>query len=343
MKQFLKEAAIRLSVMSWIQKRTVYLVKSTLRSHEYASAERALICQLLVDLGTSLTTSISDFETSYHQEKSFDASYERNLADLLCETGDYNGALTLLHRIPRTHIRVQDLNKIFQLGNTLCERAKIIPKLLGAEDMPIISASFGRLDVLVLLYSLLAAPSGHRIDYETFIKKSFMWPWIRRSVQAQLQDQSGAPVDWQPTRFDTQFRDAFGHSILHAAIIFQDEKLDAIIDNTLELEQEDVRAYLSTAWPSYAPGFTPLACSASFLGDEYDLFLELCTFSRRYLCCGSGAGTTGHKFCALHCALRNQEDDVAEALVQRSIEQKVDISDCCWWAMMLSRVQMLYY
>lgn len=223
---------------------------------------------MLVDVGTSLSTSFADFETPYQQEKSFDAYSELILADLLCETGDHNGALALLHRFPRTHIREMDLKRVFQLGVALCERVKTIPKLLGAEDMPMISAAFGPLDVLVLPYSLLATPSSHRIDYETFMKKSFMWPWIRRNVQAQLQDQPGEPVYLHPTVLDTQFGDAFGHSILHAAIISQYEQIDAVIDDISGCAQEDVRADLSTAWASYAQGLTPLACSASSLNYE---------------------------------------------------------------------------
>lgn len=328
-KQLLEESASRLT---WIQKRTLHLVISTLRSHEHSPAERMLICQLLVDLQTSFRTSTADSGTLYHEEKSSDASYERNLSDLLCESGDYNGALTLLHRIPRTLLRVQDLNRIVQLGVALCARAKNIPKILGAEDISMISAAFERLDVLVLPYSLLDAHFSHRIDDGIFIKKSFMWPWIRKSVQAQLQDQPGALVDWQPTRLDTQFRDAFGHSVLHAAIYSQDyDNIIAIIKDALKHGQ-DVTAYLSTAWPSYAPGLTPLACSASSLG-VLGLFSTLLTFSGKVLCCGSGAGTTGHEFCALAGALRNQGKPAVKALVHVSTEQKVDISDCCWWAM----------
>lgn len=333
MKQFLEKIASRLRALSCIQKRTFSRVKSTLQSHKHSSAERMLICQVLVELETSFNTSISDLETVNHRQNFAFATTQRNLAALLCRTGDYHGALTILHRIPLSQIEEKDLKRIVQLGVALCARAKTLPVVLGLGDDPMISAVFECLDVLVLPYSLLAAHSSHWIDNEDFIKKSFTWPWIRRSIQAQQQDQPGAPVDWRPTRLDTQFRDAFGHSILHAAIYSQDDdSIPEVIEKSSELGREDVRMYLSTIWPSYAPGFTPLACSASSLGD-WEIFHALLSFSGTEVCCGLGTGTAGHQFCAVAFAIRNHEIEVVKTLIRRSTQQNFHISDCCKWAM----------
>lgn len=333
MKQFLEKVASRMRALSWIQKHTLSRVESALQSHEYSSAERMLICQLLVDLETSFSAFTSDLETVNHQGDPVFASTQRDLAAMLYETGDYHGALTILHRIPLAQIEEKDLSMIVQLGVALCARAKILPKVLGIDDDPMILAVFECLDVLVLPYSLLAAHSSHWIDSESFIKKSFMWPWIRRSIQEQLQEHPGAPVNWRPTRLDTQFRDAFGHSFLHAAIYSQDDdNIAAIIEKTWELGQEDVRAYLSTAWPSYAPGFTPLACSASSLGD-WKIFHALLSFSGKDLCCRPRTVTASHQFCALAFAIRNHEIEVVKTLIQRSTQLGFNILYCCRWAM----------
>ncbi|KAI7779376.1 hypothetical protein LA080_000953 [Diaporthe eres] len=333
MKHFLEKLASRMRALSWIQKHTLSRVKSALQSPKYSSAERMLICQVLVELETSFSTSISDLETVNHRQNPAFATTQRNLAALLCRTGDYQGALTILHRIPLSQIEGNDLKRIVQFGLALCARAKTLPKVLGIGDDPMISAVFECLDVLVLPYSLLAANSSHWIDSGDFIKKSFTWPWIRRSIQAQLQDQPGAQVNWRPARLDTQFRDTFGHSILHAAIYSQDDGIiTAVIENSLELGREDVRVYLGTACPSYAPGFTPLACSASSLGD-WEIFHILLAFSGKDVCCGSRTGTAGHRFCVLAFAVRNHEIEVVKTLIQRSSQQRFNISDCCQWAM----------
>lgn len=339
MKQFSEKVAIRRRSMSWIQKRTLHLVKSTLDSHNHSSVESMLICQLLVDLQTCFSTVTPDSETLHLQENdwnAFDASYERNLADLLCETGDYNGALALLHRIPLTHIRKQDLNKMRLLGIELCSEMMLVtfPKILGTDDDPMILDVFEHLDALVLPYSLLAVHSSEWIENEDFIKKSFLWPWIRRSIQVQLKDQPGAPLDWQPTTLDRRFRDAFGHSFLHAANYSQGTyDVMAIINKTLELGQEEVRARLSTACPTYAPGFTPLACLTSSLGG-LDVFpLKDCNIiGALFVCCGSGTGRTGHQFCALAFAIRDNEVRVAEAWLRILTQQVFDIAHCCLWA-----------
>lgn len=336
MQPFSKKATDRLHAMSWIQKRILHHVRSTLNSKGHSSAERILICQLLVDLETSFSTSISDSEALYHQGNTFDASYGRNLADLLCASGDFNGALSLLHRIPLAYIREQDLIRMTQLGVTLCSRMMMIPKILGIDDDLMILDVFANLDVLILPHSLLAVYCRQWFNDGDFIKQSFMWPWIRRSIQARLKEQpgaSGAPVDRRPTRLDPQFRDVFGHSFLHAAIFCQDiEYSRAIIQKCLEFDQEDVRASLSTAWPSYALGLTPLALSASsFAGRE--TFHTLLSFSGKAICCGSQSGAVSHNFCALACAIRNQDNAFVEALFQISSQQKVNITECCEWAM----------
>lgn len=277
MKHFLEKLASRMRALSWIQKHTLSRVKSALQSPKYSSAERMLICQALVELETSFSTSISDLETVNHRQNPAFATTQRNLAALLCRTGDYQGALTILHRIPLSQIEGNDLKRIVQFGVALCARAKTLPKV--------------------------------------------------------LQDQPGAQVDWRPARLDTQFRDTFGHSILHAAIYSQDDGIiTAVIENSLELGREDVRVYLGTACPSYAPGFTPLACSASSLGD-WEIFHILLAFSGKDVCCGSRTGTAGHRFCVLAFAVRNHEIEVVKTLIQRSSQQRFNILDCCQWAM----------
>lgn len=329
---FLEGIKRRIYALSRMQKLTLNYVKSQLDSHKYSSAERSLICQLLVDLETSFSAFASDIGTKYRQGNSVFGAHQRDLATLLCESGDYDGALSLLHRIPLVQIVEKDLHDMLQLGVALASRMKMIPKILGIDDDPIILDILESLDVLILPYSFLIIHSCQWINNDAFIKKSFMWPWIRRSIQATLRDRLGKEVDWRPTRLDTQLRDAFGHTFLHAAIYSQDNEHILAIIKSLELGQEDVGACLSTAWPSHAPGFTPLACSASSLGGR-EIFQTLLSFSRKNICCQPSTGTTSHEFCALAFAIRNHETDVVKALVQRSTQQICDISDCCRWAM----------
>lgn len=331
-RDFLEGIKSRIYALSRMQKLTSNYVKSQLESHRYSSAERSLICQLLVDLETSFSAFTSDIGTKYRQGNSVFAAHQRDLAALLCESGDYDGALSLLHRIPLVQIVEKDLNEILRLGVALVSRMRVIPKTLGIDDDPVILDILESLDVLILPYSFLIIHSCQWINNDAFIKKSFMWPWIRRSIQGQLRDRPGKEVDWRPTRLDTQLRDAFGHTFLHAAIYSQDNEHILAIIKGLELGQEDARACLSTAWPSHAPGFTPLACSASSLGDR-EIFHTLLSFSRKNLCCESSTGTTSHEFCALAFAIRNHGTDVVKSLVQRSTQQMCDISNCCKWAM----------
>lgn len=328
-KGILRKATNRLHAMCRIRKVALDHLKSLLESYKHPSAERVLICQLLIDLETSFDTFASDSETAYHQQNQLFAAHQRDLAALLCKTGDSNGALSLLHRIPLSQLGEKDLDRIMQLGAALCSRMKAVPKILGIGDDPIILDV--SLDVLVLPYSLLAVHSRQWIDNEGFIKKSFMWPWIRRSIQSQMRDNPGEPVDWSPTRLDTRFRDAFGHSFLHAAIYSQYNDYITDIVKEFDFDQEDVRAYLSTACPSYAQGFAPLACSASSLTD-WEIFRAFLSFSGKDLCCGSSGIVPGHTFCALAFAIHNRDNAVVKALVQRSIQQKVNISECCKWA-----------
>lgn len=326
-----------------IEKLTTDHVKSLLESqvNKRSSAERMLICQLLVDLQTSFNTYCLGSGALYPQGNPYDGSYERNLASVLCQAGDYNGALALLHRISYQQIRQQDLSRIVQLGTALCARMKLIPEALGIGDDPMVSAVFECMDVLVLPYNLLAEYPSHGTGTDEFIKNSFMWPWIRRSIRAQLKDQPEAPIDWSATRLDFQFRDCFGHSFLHAAVFSQDD-FDSwgIIRTSLADGQENAMARLKTTWPSYAQGFTPLASSVSSLAvresldkDNWESFDTLLSFSNRDLCCGSNIGLAQHKFCALAFAIRCEETEVVENLVRRSVQQGVDISDCCHWVM----------
>lgn len=328
MKYFWKLVTDRLHAISTIQQRTLHHVKSLLNSQHH-SAERILICQLLFNLETCFTASVFHSEALYHRGDVFTAQLSRrNLANLLGESGDHNGALCLMHRIPLPAIREHDLVEMTHLGVALCSRMKTIPEVLGIGDDLMILDIFANPDVLILPYSVLSVQS----NVENFIKQSFMWPWIRRSIQARLKEQPGAPVDRRPTRLDPQFRDVFGHSFLHAAIYCQDSDYSwAIVKKTLESDQEGVRASLSTAWPSYAPGLTPLALSTSSLAD-WETFHDLLSFSGKDLCCGSEHDAATHDFCALACAIRNQDNAAVEALVQRSSQQKVDVTECFQWA-----------
>lgn len=154
-KPFLEGIKSRLHALSRVQKLTLNHLKSQLESDKYSSAERSLICQLLVDLETSFSAFTSDIGTKYRQGNSVFAARERDLAAFLCESGDYNGALTLLHRIPLAQIGKTDLNRIMQLGVALCSRMRMIPKVLGIDDDPIILDVLESLDVLILPYGFL--------------------------------------------------------------------------------------------------------------------------------------------------------------------------------------------
>lgn len=325
-----------------IERLTKDHVKLLLESQadKHSSAERMLICQLLVDLERSLSSdSVRDMAAADQEQKYPSGDDQRNLAALLCETGDHNGALSLLYKIPRHDLGIQDLRSIVKIGTVLCARMKLIPEALGIGDDPMVSAVFEQMDVLVLRHHLLVDYPNQGTDPDAFIRKSFMWPWIRRSLWAQLKDQSGAPMDWSATRLDLQFRDFFGHSFLHAAVLSQDYyNYWEFIKTSLDSGQESAMAQLQTTWPCYAQGFTPLASSVSPLAargsvDTWELFKALLSFSNVDLCRGSSNGTARHEFCALACAVRCRDTAVVEALVQRSARQGVDISDCCLWVM----------
>lgn len=336
---FLKNMAKRLGALSRIQKITSQHVKSLLQSRKHSSAGRMLICQLLVDLETSLSTFTSGSGTSHNQADPLHVSDQRHLAALLYENGDFHGALTLLHRVPHAQIGGTDLKRMMKFGVDLCSRMKRLSKVLGIyDDLMVLDRNiFGNLAPLVLPYSLLAERSNYWIDDEAFIKKSFIWPWIRISVLKQLQDQPGAPVNWTPTELDPDLQDAFGHTFLHAAILCQDnDRSMAIIENFLEPRHVYLRQHLVTKSPSYAPGLTPLACSAcsaSFLPvAHWGVFQAVLSLSDKYLCCARPEnGSITHEFCALSIAVRNHDFAAVNALLKTSTQQIVDISNCCRW------------
>lgn len=345
--QFLDKFNKRLRAVSWIQKLTLEHTRTMLESQagKHSTAERMLISQLLVDLKTSFSTSTSGIEASRFEKEFGSGDDQRNLAALLSQTGDYNGALTLLHSIPSHRIRQPDLSRIVEIGTLLCARTKKIPEVLGTDDDPMYSAVFECMDVLVLPYNLMAHSLHNRTGFENFIKHSFTWPWIRRRIQAVLKDQPEGPLDYSATTLDFQFRDCFGHSLLHAAVISLGivHSLEVIRKN-FESDQENAIAQVSTAWPSYAPGLTPLACCINFSADKgslnvlgssdarsiYDILLQS---SGRDLCCGLSIGTARHEFCALAFAIRCRDPIVAKTLVQGSTQQGVDISECCLWVL----------
>lgn len=346
-KQFLDRTNKRVLAVSRIQKLTLEHTRTMLESQagKHSTAERMLICQLLVDLEKSFSTSTSGMAATHFEQESEFADDQRNLATLLCQTGDYNDALTLLHRIPRHQIGKQDLSRIVDIGTLLCARTKTIPEVLGTDDDPMYSAVFECMDLLVLPYNLLVEHPGHETGFEDFIKDSFMWPWERKSIRDQLKNKAEAPVDFSAMRLDSQFRDGFGHSFLHAVFFFQNnhDPLE-IIKESLGSGQENAISQLCTTSPSYAPGLTPLAWSVIFLAgwDPIDLsgsmscwriFHALVSFSGRNLCCESSTSTTGHKFCPLAAASRCWDTEVVKVLVQRSTQQRVDITECCLWVM----------
>ena len=327
MNQFLEKISQRLCTMSRIQKQTLQHAKSLLQSPKHSSAERTLICQLLVDIETSLTTCTSEPENLYHQAAF--PSDQRHLAALLCENGDYNGALTLSHRVPLAQISKKDLERMEQLSVDLRSRLWKISQTLGIYEDLVALDFYEYQDPLILPYSLLAAHSNQSIDNEAFIKKSFMWPWIRDDVLEHLEDQLEAPLNWMPTNGNSFFRDAFGHTFLHAAVLSQDsDHLKAIVERMLKGE---INQHMVTKSPFYAPGLTPLACSASPKVD-WEAFQAVLLFSDKSICCGSDGGTQTHGFCALVIAARNHEYAVVKALIERSTQQNVDISNCCRWA-----------
>lgn len=336
-KQFFDKFNKRLLAVSRIQKLTLDHTRTMLESQagKHSMAERMLICQLLVDLETSFSTSSSSMaSTQFEQEFEF-LGDQRNLAALLCQTGDYNGALTLLHKIPRKQIGNQDLSRIVEIGTLLCARTKTIPEVLGTDDDRMYSAVFECMDVLVFPYNLLDEHSGQGTSFGEFIGDSFMWPWQRRSICTRLKNVPGAPMDLSQLRLDPQFRDDFGHSLLHAAAFSQDYYASwKFIQKSLDCGQENAMAQLETTWPSYARGFTPLASSVSALAgrgsmDNWNFFDALLSFSNGDLCCGSRISTPRHEFCAIAFAIRCPNTKVVESLLQRAVEQGADISDCC--------------
>ena len=196
-------------------------VERLLKSHSHLSAEHILLCQLLVGLQTAFD---NDPETMgvYPHETAFNTPYHRSYAYTLFQAGDLNGALTHLHRIQLTEITEQDVKLLVDFGTQLWSRIQAILSIV--KILPDIASKIFKdsLDVLVLPYSMLAVTSRQWDENEDLIKSSFMWPWIRRSIQVQKRELPGEPVNWSPTRLDAGLRDSFGHTFLHAAIYSQD-------------------------------------------------------------------------------------------------------------------------
>lgn len=338
--RFLDEMAKKLHAIFQISAIMSEHISSQLKFQKYPSAESALMCQLLVDLGTSHSTPTYGPFT-YEKDDPLLPFIQQHLAGGLRGYGDYNGALTLFHSVPLAHIREKDLAEMTELVDDLCSRLKNSSKILGIHDYLVVLDRniFDNMPPLVLPYSLWAERSNHWIDDEVFIKKSFIWPWIRMSVLKQLQDQPGASVNWGSTELDPVLRDAFGHTFLHAAILCQDnDRAMAIIENLQEPHHVHLRRHLVTQSPSYAPGLTPLACSAcyaSFLpAGSWGIFQAVLSLSDKYLCCArSDDGTITHEFCALGIAVRNRDLAVVNPLLGISIQQNVDIVNCCQWTM----------
>lgn len=148
---------------------------------------------------------------------------------------------------------------------------------------------------------------------------------MRCSIQAQLRDNSKESMSAFATRIPADFRDTFGHSIFHVVMYSQNG------DNVRLMQPSGrMRVYLSTACPSYAEEVTPLACSASSMGD-LDAFDHVLSLSGDNLCCGSRTGTTGHTFCTVAFAIRNQEPATLKILVETSAQRGFDISNCLRW------------
>lgn len=115
-----------MKALSKIRKVALDHLKSLLESKTYTSAENMLIYQLLVDIETSSSTSIScGSETTYCQDNPQLATHQRDLAAVLYEKGNDNGALTLLHRIPLAEIGRPDFKRIVEICQALRSRMEI--------------------------------------------------------------------------------------------------------------------------------------------------------------------------------------------------------------------------
>lgn len=331
-KEYLEKFSHRLRAMCHIQKLTSQHVESLLKMHKHSPVERGLMCQLLVDVERSLSNLNSTLESLHNQDDPDFASNQQQLAALLYKTGDHNGALALLHRIPFTQIDENSLRRMIQLGADLNSRMSenLYRYPSGIGDALMILDFFQDLGPLVLPYSTLATNSNSAEAKEAFIKKSFLWPWIRRRVRLDLErnDPVGKSVDWKPTYLSSQLTDPFGHTYLHAAFLSQDvDHLTAIVDT---VGQEGLEKDIAAQSPSYASGLTPLACSATSLGN-FNAFQRILEFSDGNICRGSGSGILSHAFCALSIAARCQNHPIVEALILRSAQMNVDISECCRW------------
>lgn len=318
-----------MEALSKIRNITLDHLKSRLESDLCHQMEHILVYQLLVDVETSCSTFTTGAETVYSKNNPEFAAHQRALAEVLYQKGDDNGSLTLLHRIPLLQIGKIDWTRILEISQALRSRTKMIPMMMGMGDDPLIMEIFESMDTLAFPYSLLAIHKSQWINDDCFIRESFMWPWRRYRLKEELTDDSRESFSVFSTALPVYVRDIFGHSFLHALIYFQNGNLVRRFAKPLQSEGK-MRSYLSTACPSYAEGFTPLACAASSLGN-LDVFDHMVSISDQNLCTGSLTGTTGHAFCALTFAICNRNPAAVKTLLETATQREVDISDCCRW------------
>lgn len=326
--------------MKQVQKVTLYRLESLLGTQKHRSAERFLICQLLDDLEASLSNEpCKKLDTGILAEKFFCVRSESDRAALLCEAGNFDGILAALNRTPPADrcIWKQHLDTIIRLGVELYSRMNSIPKALGIGDDPEIMEIFEGSNILVLPYNLIAVTWGRRVDETWFVDKSFEWPCIRRSIQTQLTSCPEGTVELDPSTRDTELRDVFGHSLLHVAMLFDNNRVVPIL-NQLRRSKQEVRACLSATSPSYGLGFTPLACYLYVCHDlDQGLFQSFISFSDRNICCVSLFSTSDHSLCVLNLAVRKNDNTALAMLVLGAIRESEDILGCCTWAIRRNR------
>jgi hypothetical protein len=328
------EIRVRHEEMTQIRELTSDRLKMLLEAHKHHGARSMLICQLLIDLESSFSRdpqAISNSDSGTLSDQQLSIHSLRHLAASLCEAADYDRILSLLHRTPpgRMWIWEKHLIEIVGLGVNLFLKVDETSKLLGAAGEKVFNALFSGSDVPFLPYILFAVHCNQSIENPDFVKRSFLWPWIRRGLQIDLRLLPDIKfLGWKPREDQhIECRDVFGHTLLHVTLLTNSyESLPAIIE-LLEARQDQQRYHLASKSPSYGRGFTPLACCV-FSKADYNSFLRLVKLSIDFTCSAWYDGASDHSFCAINLALRDRSYKRANVIVSEGKRHHA----CCAWA-----------
>ena len=267
-------------------------IRQLLQSSDKSPTERAILCQLLEDVTIPLRIPCV---LAGRLVVSQDADEHMRCAKLLNQSGDVGAAIMLLHNF----LRCVDFGRFEKRQS--CREIFIVLHILSADFLRRVSRILDQLDlnlskeerntledpnVVIFPYSLLAGSANITFETKVFARASFTWPWIRQFVlktwvAANFTNLDG--IDWRLFfKLDScGFKDTFGHSYLHAALLAgSDFEASSTVLRVFSKER-DIAQLLSASIYGH-DGLTPLAyAKAVGLGSTLSTFLSMPSYGTK--------------------------------------------------------------